>query len=416
MELSKPSVNIGLVGHVDHGKTTIVNALTNTWTDRHSEEIKRGISIRLGYANATFRKCPNCEDGYTVEENCPICGSPTVESRTVSFVDAPGHETLMATMLCGAAIMDGALLVIAADEPCPQLQTEEHLMALSIVGIKNIVIAQNKIDLVSKKEVYENYTQIKSFLTSMGFSPKDIPIIPISAQQKINLEYLIKAIEEHIPTPQRRLDASARLFIARSFDVNRPGQPIEDLVGGVIGGSLSFGVLKSGDEIEIRPGYFLKSGRKGRWIPLRTKICKIMSDKMQLEEATPGGLLGISTMLDPAIVKSDALVGQVAGEVGTLPPVWERFSIETELFDRVIGSKDDHIVENIKIGEPLMLNVGTATTVGIVQKVKKNLLEVELKRPVCAEEGSRIAISKRVSGIWRLIGVGRLKNDENLPI
>lgn len=409
MELSKPSVNIGLVGHVDHGKTTIVNALTNTWTDRHSEEVKRGISIKLGYANATFRKCPNCEDEYTVEENCPVCGSPTTELRTVSFVDAPGHETLMATMLCGAAIMDGALLVIAADEPCPQLQTKEHLMALSIIGIKNIVVAQNKIELVSKEEAYENYTQIKSFLTSMGFSPKDVPIIPISAQQKINLEHLIKAIEEHIPTPQHRLDLPTRLLIARSFDVNKPGQPIEDLVGGVIGGSLSSGILKAGDEIEIRPGFFLESGRKGKWVPLQTKVCKIMSDKMQLEEGTPGGLLGISTMLDPSMTKGDSLVGQVAGAVGTLPPTWERFSIETELFDRVIGSKDDHVVDDIKINEPLMLNVGTATTVGIVQKVKKNLLEVELKRPVCAEEDSRIAISKRVSGIWRLIGVGRLK-------
>jgi len=147
-------VNIGMVGHVDHGKTTLVNALSSgEWTDRHSEEIRRGISIRLGYADATFRRCPVCKEPecYTVEEVCKHCGSKTEELRTISFVDSPGHEALMATMLSGAAIMDGAVLLIAATEPCPQPQTKEHLMALSIVGIEKVVIVQNKIDLVSRK-------------------------------------------------------------------------------------------------------------------------------------------------------------------------------------------------------------------------------------------------------------------------
>jgi len=142
----KPEVNIGMVGHVDHGKTTLVRALSGSWTDQHSEEVKRGISIRLGYADATFRKCPSCPDpdAFTVEEKCPHCGADTEILRTVSFVDSPGHETLMATMLCGAAIMDGAVLVISANEPCPQPQTKEHLMALDITGIDRIVIVQNR--------------------------------------------------------------------------------------------------------------------------------------------------------------------------------------------------------------------------------------------------------------------------------
>ena len=108
-------VNIGLVGHVDHGKTTLTKA------DTHSEETKRGISIRLGYADIEFRKCPECDEPecYTTSEKCEHCGSETELIRKVSFVDAPGHETLMATMLSGAAIMDGAVLVIAANESCP---------------------------------------------------------------------------------------------------------------------------------------------------------------------------------------------------------------------------------------------------------------------------------------------------------
>ena len=158
-EQTQPEVNIGLVGHVDHGKTTLVQALSGDWTDQHSEEMKRGISIRLGYADATLRRCPDCAEPecYTVEETCPEHGVDTDVVRTVSFVDAPGHETLMATMLSGASIMDGAVLVVSATEDVPQAQTEEHLMALDIIGIENIVIAQNKIDLVDDERARENY-------------------------------------------------------------------------------------------------------------------------------------------------------------------------------------------------------------------------------------------------------------------
>ncbi len=205
----KPEVNIGMVGHVDHGKTTLVKSLSGVWTDQHSEEVKRGISIRLGYADATFRKCPNCPapDAYSVEEKCPHCGTETEVLRTVSFVDSPGHETLMATMLCGAAIMDGAVLVISANEPCPQPQTKEHLMALNITGIKKIVIVQNKIDLMTREEVMEHYRQIKDFIK--GTVAENAPIVPISAQQNLNVDMVIQAIEETIPTPPRDIRQAA---------------------------------------------------------------------------------------------------------------------------------------------------------------------------------------------------------------
>ena len=210
----KPEVNIGMVGHVDHGKTTLVRSLSGVWTDQHSEEIKRGISIRLGYADATFRRCPQCPepDCFSVEAKCPHCGAETEVLRTVSFVDSPGHETLMATMLCGAAIMDGAVLVISANEACPQPQTKEHLMALNITGINKIVIVQNKVDLISKDKVVEHYNQIKSFVK--GTVAENAPIIPISAQQNINIDMVIQAIESMIPTPPRDVQRPALLKIA----------------------------------------------------------------------------------------------------------------------------------------------------------------------------------------------------------
>src|SRR5512136_2958694 len=162
----QPEVNIGTIGHVDHGKTTLVQALTGVWASRHSEELKRGITIKLGYADMPVYECPKCEPpkNYTTQPTCPACGTKAVFVRAVSFVDAPGHEALMATMLSGAAIMDGAILVIAADEPCPQAQTREHLAAAEATGVKNIIIAQSKIDIVDQRRALKSYEEIQSFL------------------------------------------------------------------------------------------------------------------------------------------------------------------------------------------------------------------------------------------------------------
>ena len=405
----KPEVNIGMVGHVDHGKTTLVRALSGSWTDQHSEEVKRGISIRLGYADATFRKCPSCPDpdAFTVEEKCPHCGGDTEVLRTVSFVDSPGHETLMATMLCGAAIMDGAVLVISANEPCPQPQTKEHLMALDITGINRIVIVQNKIDLMSREEVMEHYQQIKDFIK--GTVAENAPIVPISAQQNLNIDMVIQAIEEYIPTPQRDLDKPALLKIARSFDVNRPGATPEALKGGVVGGSLSLGVLHIGDKIEICPGRLVEYEGRKQWVPIQTKVVTLLAGNQNQEEITPGGLIGVGTLLDPIMTKSDALVGQVAGEPGHLPPVRNIFTMNMQLLERVVGVTDESSVEPIHSSEPLMLNVGTATTVGVVTSAREGgVVQVQLKRPVCAEKGDRVAVSRRIGARWRLIGVGSI--------
>ncbi len=402
-------VNIGIVGHVDHGKTTLVKALSGIWTDRHSEEIKRGISIRLGYADVVLRKCPNCPEpeAYTTKEVCEKCGSKTEILRPISFVDSPGHETLMATMLSGAALMDGALLVIAANEQCPQPQTKEHLMALNIIGIKNIVIIQNKIDLVTREKVIENYNQIKAFVK--GTVAENAPVIPVSAQQNANIDLVIEAIEKYIPTPKHDLEKPPVMFVARSFDVNKPGATPDRLLGGVIGGTLNCGRLRPGDEIELRPGRKVEAGGTVKWVPIRTSVTKIFAGTEEVEEGIPGGLIGVGTNLDPLLTKSDALVGQVAGIPGKIPPTIDGFVMETKLLPRVVGVSDESKVDPIRSNEPLMLNIGTATTIGVVTSARGAEAEVKLKRPVCAEAGASIAISRRVGARWRLIGSGILK-------
>ena len=403
----QPEVNIGLVGHVDHGKTTLVQALSGRWTDQHSEELKRGISIRLGYADATLRRCPDGEgpEAYTVEETCPEHDVETEVLRTVSFVDAPGHETLMATMLSGAAIMDGAILVVGANEPVPQPQTEEHLMALDIIGIENIVVVQNKIDLVDREAATENYEQIQEFVK--GTVAEGAPIVPTSAGQGVNIDYLIDAVEAHIPTPERDPDVDPLLYAARSFDINRPGTTWEDLAGGVVGGTLAKGTLEVGDEIQLRPGREVEAGGQSRYEPIETSIRSLQAGGEAVETATPGGLLGVGTGLDPSLTKGDGLAGQLAGPPGTLPPTWESFTMGVDLLDRVVGDEAGE-VEEISTGEPLMLTVGTATTVGSVTSARPGEAEVQLKRPVCAPVGAKIAINRRVGTRWRLIGVGTL--------
>lgn len=399
-------VNIGLVGHVDHGKTTLTKALSGVWTDTHSEEAKRGISIRLGYADITFRICNSCEppNCYTTKEVCEHCGAETEILREVSFVDAPGHETLMATMLSGAAIMDGAVLVIAANEYCPQPQTKEHLMALDVIGVKDVVVVQNKIDIVSRERAIESYNEIKEFIK--GTCAEDAPIIPVSAQQGANIDILIEKIEETIKTPERDLNKPAKMFIARSFDINKPGSPPENIQGGVIGGSLVQGSFKLGDEIEISPGINIKG--EG-WTNLTSTIIGLNDAGHEVEEVGPGGLIGVATKLDPALTKADSLSGSVAGEPGSLPEILHDLTIETHLLDRVVGTKEERNVEPIKAKEPLMINIGTTTTIGYVSSFKRKNAMVSLKLPVSAEKGERVAISRRVGARWRLIGYGIIK-------
>jgi translation initiation factor 2 subunit 3 len=312
----------------------------------------------------------------------------------------------MATMLSGSALMDGAMLVIASSEKCPQPQTKEHLMALELVGIKNIVIVQSKIDVISQKEAIDNYHEIKNFIK--GTIAQNAPIIPVSSQKGINIGALVQALDQAIPEPVRDPDTEPLMLIARSFDVNKPGCNWKDVKGGVVGGSLIRGILHEGDDIEIRPGRQTQIENRIKWIPIITKVTSINAGSSKVVEAAPGGLLGVGTHLDPALTKSDALAGQVLGHVGKLPQVWDKIRCRVTLMERVVGATSELIIEPLKHSEPLMLSVGTAVTVGVISNTKKDTIEIQLKRPVCAELGSKIAISRQVGARWRLIGMGVL--------
>jgi translation initiation factor 2 subunit 3 len=400
----QPNINIGTAGHVDHGKTTLVEAITGVWTSGHSEELRRGITIKVGYADAAFYKCSQCPtpEGYSSTPQCANCGKESELQRVVSFVDSPGHESLMANMLSGGALMDGAILVIAANEKVPQPQTREHLLALQVLGIKQIVIVQNKVDLTETDKAMENYNQINEFVK--GSVASEAPIIPISAQHKLNIDALIGAIESTIKTPSRSTNKAAIMHVLRSFDINKPGLSLEKVKGGVIGGALIQGELSVGEEIEIRPGFI--DDKKGKYEPIRSIVSTLGTGAGLVERVRPGGLVAIGTKLDPAYIKSDSLIGSVVGKPDSLPDDVDEISIEVKLFDTAVGTQEMVKVEPIKTKEPLRLNVGTAATLGAVMNSKDDRVEVKLRKPLCLLPRSRVAISRRISDRWRLIGAG----------
>jgi translation initiation factor 2 subunit 3 len=400
----QPSINIGTSGHVDHGKTTLIEAITGSWTSAHSEELRRGITIKVGYADAAFYKCPQCPAPvcYSTQPTCGNCGQKSELSRVVSFVDSPGHESLMANMLSGAALMDGAILVIAANEKVPQPQTREHLLALQVLGIQQIVIVQNKVDLVEYEKAFDNYEQIKDFVK--GSVAEKAPIIPVSAQHKLNIDALIGAIENNIKTPKRVQNAITMMQVLRSFDINKPGIPISQVKGGVIGGALVQGEFKIGDEIEIRPGFV--DEKRGKYDPIMSSVATLGTGAGLVDSVRPGGLVAIGTKLDPTITKSDSLIGAVIGKPGTLPDDVEDIAIEVHLFDKAVGTQDMVKVDPIRSKESLRLNIGTAAGLGTVTNTNNNKIEIKLKKPVCMMPRSRVAISRRIAERWRLIGAG----------
>jgi translation initiation factor 2 subunit 3 len=303
--------------------------------------------------------------------------------------------------------MDGALFVLAANAKCPQAQDREHLLAAQSVGIKNLIVVQNKIDVATKERALENYKEIKTFVK--GTIAESAPIVPISAQHGTNIDVLLHELEERIPTPKRDLEAPPRMFVLRSFEVNKPGTDIDDILGGVVGGSIVQGKFRLGDQIEIKPGIPVQEGGRTKYERLLTTVRSLSVSKGQVQEATSGGLVGIGTDLDPSLTKSDGLVGSVAGKTDTLPQTLEKLTLDVNLFEKVVGTELAVPVERIRSNEALVLNIGTTVTSGIVTSARESLADIALKKPVCAEAGSKVAISRRIADSWRLIGFGSLR-------
>ena len=323
------------------------------------------------------------------------------------FVDCPGHDVLMSTMLSGAAVMDAALLLIAGNESCPQPQTSEHLAAIEIMKLKHIIILQNKVDLVREEAAEQQYQSILKFIR--GTVADGSPVIPISAQLKYNIDAINEYLVTQIPVPSRDFGAAPYMMIIRSFDVNRPGASIEELKGGIAGGSILTGVLKLGDEIEIRPGIITGDEMNGfKCRPIYSRVVSLLAEQNELKYAVPGGLIGVGTHVDPTLCRADRLVGHVLSLKGNLPPIYTHLEVNYFLLRRLLGVKTadgkQAKVAKLSKNEVLTVNVGSSAFKATVQGVRADAAKLRLRKPACTEIGEKIAISRLIDKHYRLIG------------
>jgi len=310
-------------------------------------------------------------------------------------------------MLSGAAVMDAALLLIAGNETCPQPQTSEHLAAIEIMKLNHIIILQNKVDLMRQPDALNHHASIEKFIK--GTVADGSPIIPISAQLRYNIDAINEALVTKIPVPIRDFTAAPHMIVIRSFDVNKPGAEIEDLKGGVAGGSILTGVLKLNDEIEIRPGIISKDST-GATIcrPIMSRVVTLFAEHNDLKFAVPGGLIGVGTRVDPTLCRADRLVGQVLGHRGKLPEIYIELEVNYFLLRRLLGVKTadgkQNKVAKLTKNEVLMVNIGSTATGAKVIGVKADAAKLALTTPACTAIGEKVALSRRIEKHWRLIG------------
>lgn len=396
---------IGTAGHVDHGKSTLTQSLTGKLTMEHSEELARGITIKLGYSHLDLMICPSTlrlvsnADPQCEEEEKPR------HVRCYSILDHPGHEILVSRMLTGSSVIDYGLVVIAANEKCPQPQTSEHVAALEAMGVEDIIVAQNKIELVSKEEAYKNYEQIVEFFEEET-DYKDFPIIPVSAALDINLDLLEAAILKYFPPKPLEDEGDPYFYVTRSFDANRPGSNIEGLTGGILGGALMQGSLEEGDEIEIRPGYTEKGKEP---VILQSKLKSLVTSGNPLKAAKRHALIGLGTELDPSLTKSDELAGNIAGFPGKLPPLVKKIEVsELHQFEWLVGARQRKKNPPFMRGDKLLICAGTSMSMGKVTSASDESLELVLSSPISIPKGEEIALARRIKREFRLVGYGKL--------
>ncbi len=375
------TMTIGTLGNVSEGKSTFVRALSGVATQKFKKEKQSNITIHLGYAGFKLWRNPDTGDlTHTPTATKSVPGSTLIAHY--SFADCPGHEAYLATMLSGAAIMDAAALIVAANSPnIPQIQTQEHLMAAELMKLSHVFTIQNKLDIV--KEPAESLEKIRAF--TKGTIAGSNPLIPMSAQLGWGVEYAVHHLAYNMPYPERTYNGPLRMMIIRSFDVNKPTQWVPGksaVAGGVIGGTILRGVLHPDDVLEMRPGIWTGT----EMFPLLFRAKSLYCDSDQLPYAIAGGLIGVGTTLDPRFTATNALIGQIVGTPGTLPPITNRIKCKFKKFKRKVPLADAP-PEDHKVGEVVSVCVGIMTVKGTIKKIDDKKREIVLDRPVCVEEG-----------------------------
>jgi len=306
----QPTENVGTIGHVSHGKSSIVKAIADKFTPRHSLEKERNITIDLGYANTRIY--------FSTEKNAFVSSTEHLEDASVfqfknhiSFVDCPGHNNFIATMCGGTRAFNAALVVISANDPIPQSQTLRHVEILKYTDITDILIVLNKVDLLKSTSDIENrITELKRFIDGQPHL-QNKPVVAVSAHKKINIDRIIRFLSSiHNQKIIDSVNEDDCLDVLRTFDVNPLGQKLDQMVGGVLGVSIKTGYVEVGNHVGIFPGY-MKKKNEHEWeiMPIFTKITSLKSEKEFLDIAFPGGLKAMGLDCDPGLCKQNKLLG-----------------------------------------------------------------------------------------------------------
>jgi len=384
-ERTKPHVNIGTIGHIDHGKTTLTAAITKTLAeqgladftpfeqiDKAPEERERGITISIAHVEYQ------------------------TENRHYAHVDCPGHADYIKNMITGAAQMDGAILVVsAADGPMPQ--TREHVLLARQVNVPYIVVAMNKVDMVDDPELLDLVElEVRELLSQYDFPGDDLPVIRVSAlkalegdeEAKKQIVELMKACDEAIPEPERDVDKPFLMSIEDVFSITGRGT--------VVTGRVERGVLKKMEEVEI-------VGLSDK--PAKTVATDLEMFRKLLDEVRAGDNVGV---LVRGIDKDDVQRGQVLAKPGTITP-HTAFEAQVYVLSKEEGGRHSpfhngyrpqfyfrttDVTGEIKLREGLdMIMPGDNTNI-----------DVELIAPIAMEEGLRFAV--REGG--RTVGAGQV--------
>ncbi len=386
-ERKKPHLNVGTIGHIDHGKSTLTSAITRVLStkgfaeyipfeniDKAPEERQRGITIQLAHVEYE------------------------TEKRHYAHVDCPGHADYIKNMITGAAQMDGSILVVAAtDGPMPQ--TREHILLARQVNVPAIVVFMNKVDMVDDEELLDLVElEVRELLTKYGYDGDNAPVIRGSALKALEcgcgkedcqwcgpIWELMKAVDEYIPEPVREVDKPFLMPIEDVFSISGRGT--------VVTGKVERGVLKPGDEVEI----------VGLRPTVKTVATSVEMFRKILDEALPGDNIGV---LLRGVGKDEVERGQVLAQPGTITP-HTKFKAEVYVLKKEEGGRHTPFFN----GYRPQFYFRTTDVTGVV-KLPEGVemvmpgdnveLEVELIKPVAMEEGLRFAI--REGG--RTVGAG----------
>lgn len=420
--INQPVVTIGMIGHVSNGKSETTKAISGTTTQRHTVEKVTNRTTRLGYANAKIYKCNKCDEpecyqstgSNIMELKCEICGNNMELITHVSFTDCPGHNCFMSKMLNGTCSMDYAILIESCANDMPAPQTVEHYMITKEIGIQTAIICLNKTDLLlkTKNKVYDIIKNIKKFVAE--HQSTNIPIIPISATMKCNIDVVLEYISK-MKIPKKDLTDDFKMLLIRSFNVNHPRTNIEDIKGGVVGGTLQRGIVKVGDSVVVYPGYIVQNEEHKKekiywkYCPLKAKILSINTDKNELKYAIPGGQIGVQLNIDPCMTRDDILVGQVifSDKKDTKDiKIFEGITVEYKKLT------NEHTINKKDI---IQINVNSNNVEGKVFKIDEDAhtMKIGLEKPICVEINDVVTLNvlakeTEEKGIIHIFGKGKI--------